>query len=66
MKTYDTITVKKGKDGVVISNPETHIVMKRSVFRSIVADNVKEVMKGNSHIDADNITTPVDSVTGEV
>ena len=61
-KTYDTITVKKEKDGVVISNPETHIAMKRSTWRAIVADNVKEVMRGNN----DNVTESVNSITGEV
>ena len=61
IKTYDDVTVKKEKDSVVLINPERCFPMKRSTWRAIVADNVKEVMRGNN----DSVTESVDSITGE-
>jgi len=74
IKTYDDVTVKKEKDSVVLTNPERCFPMKRSTWRAIVADNVKEVMRGNSKPQHDNpwydegsITTPADiTVTGPI
>ena len=67
-KTYDNVTVKEEKGSVILITPSmtSPLIMAHKTWRAIVADNVKSVMKGNSHIDADNITTPVDNITGEV
>lgn len=63
----------KKEDGVVILvNTFSQLRMKHSTFRAIVADNVKEVMKGNTTtcypdngtIFVDNRTMPLpDNVT---
>ena len=48
IKTYDIVTVKKDEDIVIFTDPLRNFIMTRKVFRAIVADNVKEVMRGNS------------------
>lgn len=65
MKTYDDITIKEEKDRVIFITPSMTrpLIMANKTWRAILADNVKKVMRGDSHIDADSITTPVDSVT---
>ena len=62
IKTYDIVTVKKEKDSVIFIDPEHCFPMKRSIFRQIVAANMKEVMRGNSEL-GQTITQIFDSVT---
>jgi len=60
MKTYDNITIKEEKDNVILTTPSMTkpLIIPHDIWRAIVADNVKKVMRGN-----DNITESVDSTT---
>ena len=63
-KTYENVTVKKEEDSVILSTPSMTrpLIMSRGTFRTIVAANVKEGMRGNSE-PGQTITQIFDSVT---
>jgi len=61
MKTYDNVTIKEEKDNVILSTPSMTmpLIIPREVWRAIVADHVKDVMKGEPR--PDNVTITYDS-----